>query len=203
MTGRALPVARAISLAAALATSTAREASTAPAPTVPASTAVARGSSPGSEQKGVVPAFADLPTILAAVKAPGATAVLVNVWASWCDPCRQEMPALLRFYRAHRAGGLRLVLVSADDPDQRGEVTRFLAESGAADARVFIKTGDDMAFINGLEPSWSGALPASFLYDGRGRRRHFWLGPVTASELENGLRDLRNDPTTRQKRGQP
>ena len=48
-----------------------------------------------------------------AVRAPGARAVLVNVWATWCDPVAQEMPDLIRFYRDHREDGLRLVLVSA------------------------------------------------------------------------------------------
>src|SRR6187402_2506401 len=55
---------------------------------------------------------AELPAILAAIKAPGAQAVLVNVWATWCEPCREEMPDLVRFYRDHRAQGLRLVLIS-------------------------------------------------------------------------------------------
>src|SRR3954466_12666606 len=73
---------------------------------------------------------AELPAILAAVKAPGAQAVLVNVWATWCEPCREEMPDLVRFYRDHRAQGLRLVLISADDDDQRAEVARVLGGLG-------------------------------------------------------------------------
>src|SRR3954467_3512673 len=83
---------------------------------------------------------AELPAILAAVKAPGAAAVLVNVWASWCEPCREEMPDLIRFYRDHRAQGLRLVLISADDDDQRGEVERILGALGF-DGPAFIKHG--------------------------------------------------------------
>jgi thiol-disulfide isomerase/thioredoxin len=137
-----------------------------------------------------VPTPADLATILAAVRAPGARAVLVNLWATWCDPCREEMPDLIRFYRAHRAEGLRLVLVSADDPGSPKDVARFLVEAGATGAQAFIKTGDDMVFINGLDARWSGALPASFLYDGRGGERRFWPGRVTLPDLEAALAQI-------------
>jgi thiol-disulfide isomerase/thioredoxin len=132
----------------------------------------------------------DLAAVRAAIAAPGATAVLVNVWATWCDTCRAELPGLLRFAREHRPAGLRLILVSADDEDQRDQVAAFLTRAGARDAVAFIKHGDDTRFVNGLDPRWSGALPASFLYDGRGVERRFWPGPVTARDLEAGLRDL-------------
>jgi len=145
------------------------------------------------------PALAELPEILTAVRAPGARAVLVNVWATWCDPCRQEMPDLIRFYRDHRQDGLRLVLVSADDEENRGEVVRVLAEAGLpADALSFVKRGDDMKFINGLDRRWGGALPASFLFDGRGHKRHTWAGPVTYHALELGTAGLLSrEPTKR------
>lgn len=141
-----------------------------------------------------VPKPADLATILAAVRAPGARAVLVNLWATWCDPCREEMPDLIRFYRAHRAEGLRLVLVSADDPESQQEVARFLAEAGAGGAQAFIKTGDDMAFINGLDARWSGALPATFLYASHGVQRQFWPGRVTLPDLEAALAQIAAPP---------
>lgn len=137
------------------------------------------------------PVVAELPAILTAVRAPGAKAVLVNVWATWCDPCRDELPEVARFYRDHRAQGLRLVLVSADDEDNGAEVARVLAAAGIpADTPSFIKHGDDMAFINGLERSWSGALPASFLFDGGGHQHHWWGNPVTAPALELGAAGL-------------
>ena len=150
------------------------------------------------------PALAELPEILTAVRSPGARAVLVNVWATWCDPCREEMPDLIRFYREHRVDGLRLVLVSADDEENRAEVARVLAEAGLpADALSFIKGGDDMKFINGLDPHWSGALPASFLFDGRGRKRHTWGGPVTYHALEVGCAGLLSKRPTKTGRTRP
>lgn len=154
------------------------------------------------------PTPGDLATVLAAVREPGASAVLVNVWATWCEPCRAEMPEIVRFYLDHRAGGLRLVLVSADDLQSRREVARFLAKvgAGASGARAFIKTGDDMAFINGLDARWSGALPASFLFDGRGQQRRFWPGQVTLRDLEAGLAEMADqgrDATDKRTKGHP
>ena len=137
------------------------------------------------------PAVAELPAILAAVRAPGAKAVLINVWATWCDPCREELPAIARFYRQHRAQGLRLVLVSADALASGAEIRRVLAAAGMpGDTPSFIKRGDDMKFIDGLDRRWSGALPASFLFDGGGHERRWWGAPVTATDLELGVAGL-------------
>ncbi len=137
----------------------------------------------------------DLPGIRAAVTAPGATAVLVTVWATWCDACREEMPTVLQFFHAHRGSGLRLILVSADDEDQREQVASFLKDAGAEGAQAFIKRGgDDDAFIAGFDRRWTGAIPASFLYDGQGTKRKFWSGQVTLHELEAGLRNV-NKPS--------
>lgn len=126
--------------------------------------------------------IAELPAIMAAVKAPGAQAVLVNVWATWCEPCREEMPDLVRFYRDHRADGLRLVLISADDDEQRDEVARVLGALGF-DGPAFIKRGNDMTFIDALDPGWKGALPATFLFDAHGAKKRSWLGSVTYDDL--------------------
>ena len=104
------------------------------------------------------------------------------------------MPTVLQFFRAHRASGLRLILVSADDEDQREQVASFLKDAGAEGAQAFIKSGDDDTFISGLDPRWTGAIPASFLYDARGAKRHFWSGEVTMHELEAGLRNM-NKPS--------
>jgi hypothetical protein len=88
----------------------------------------------------------------------------------------------VRFYRDNRAQGLRLVLISADDDDQRAEVARVLGALGF-DGPAFIKRGNDMAFIDALDPKWKGALPATFLFDGRGAKKKSWLGSVTYDDL--------------------
>ena len=84
--------------------------------------------------------------------APGARATLVNVWASWCGPCREEFPALLGVMRRHPEA--RLLLVSADFDAQVGEARRYLRDHGITDT-TYLKHGGDQPFIDALAPEWS------------------------------------------------
>jgi len=122
-----------------------------------------------------------------AVREPGARVTLVNVWATWCAPCREEFPELVRLERAWRDRGARVMFVSADFDDQLPAVRAFLSEQGVT-APSWIKTGDDMAFINAIEPRWTGALPATFIYDSRGELVRFWEGKADYAKFESELR---------------
>jgi thiol-disulfide isomerase/thioredoxin len=143
---------------------------------------------------------ANLQQVQEAIRKPGARAVLVNVWATFCEPCREEMPALLKVFRARQARGLRLVLISADDEDGRVEAQRVLGGLGV-NFPTYLKTGDDMAFINGIDPRWTGALPASFLFDGQGQIRQFWPGQVTARDVGPKIDELLQQTTNASNKG--
>jgi thiol-disulfide isomerase/thioredoxin len=151
---------------------------------------------------------ASLATILAEAKASRAPLVLVNVWATWCDPCREELPDLLRLYREHRAAGLRLVMISADDPDGRAQAAAVLTAAAARagvgralDATSYLKDDDDMKLIDGLDPRWSGALPATFLFDAGGQRIRSWLAPITFADVDAELRRQLTKATGGAKKG--
>ena len=141
-----------------------------------------------------IPAPAPAPVVAEAlldeVRKPGAGAVLVNVWATWCTPCREEFPDLLHVARELAPRGLRLVLVSVDFPEDTAETTSFLTSQGV-DFATFVRTGKDEAFVNGLEPKWSGAIPATFLYDAGGKLVQFWEGkasyPVIKKRAQKAL----------------
>lgn len=117
------------------------------------------------------------------VRESGAKAVLVNMWATWCGPCREEFPGLVRVARKYEGRGLKVMLVSADDDAEMATVKKFLAEEGV-DFPAYIKAEKDQPFIDGLDKQWTGALPATFLYDGSGTLRDFWEGGVTFNVFE-------------------
>ena len=56
--------------------------------------------------------------------------LLLNVWATWCDPCRDEMPSLERLYRDYKSRGLRVAAVSIDDPGNEQLIRDFVRENG-------------------------------------------------------------------------
>ena len=95
------------------------------------------------------------PAGIPALVAPRGGVTLVNVWATWCAPCRREFPGLLGVASERASQGVRLVLISADFPDQRPAVLSFLAAQGIRDT-TYIKDGPDQPFIDSLSPRWSG-----------------------------------------------
>ncbi len=131
----------------------------------------------------------DAESLAGALREHEAPYLLVNVWSTWCEPCVEEMPAVVATGRRYEARGLGLVLISADAPSQRDAAHAFLAEHGAPMPSYF-KTGSDDAFIEALHAEWSGALPATLLLDRARRVVHFWPGPVDEASLRDPIETL-------------
>ena len=116
--------------------------------------------------------------------------VLVNFWATWCKPCRAEMPALAKLEARLRARGLKLITVSADEEDKETQAEAFITQTGVPAPAYIRKAKDDDKFINFVDPKWSGALPASILYDKSGKRVKSFIGETSMKELEAAIQKL-------------
>ncbi len=105
--------------------------------------------------------------------------VLVNFWATWCDPCREEMPALAAAAKAFPSKDLAVVLVSIDSLAKSAEVVKFLAKEKVPFVCWQAKTHDDQKFIEAVDKSWSGAVPYTLIYDRSGAVVAKLAGPQT------------------------
>lgn len=103
-------------------------------------------------------------------------AVLLNVWATWCPPCRKEMPDLQRLHERYEARGLRVVGVSIDAPGADAAVHDFLAEFGIT--YTILRDPEDR--ISSLLQS--PGVPVTLLIDAGGIVRWRHLGPVTSED---------------------
>jgi cytochrome c biogenesis protein CcmG/thiol:disulfide interchange protein DsbE len=112
--------------------------------------------------------------------------VLVNFWATWCLPCRAEMPLLEAMWKRHAASGFVLVGFSTDRAGE-GSVRKFLAEHGITYPVAIVGQDVDAAF-GGVR-----GIPTSFLLDQTGRIRHRVVGPLAPASLELAVRRLLAD----------
>jgi thiol-disulfide isomerase/thioredoxin len=129
------------------------------------------------------------PQLLDRIGTSLARAVVLNVWATWCTTCRAELPDLMKLRRDYRADGLEVLFVSADFASELPQVREFLRLQGV-DFTTYIRQGEDMAFIDALQPDWSGALPATFVYDHSGRLVRWWQGSASYETFVERVRDL-------------
>ncbi|MBI1792120.1 MAG: TlpA family protein disulfide reductase [Acidobacteria bacterium] len=127
------------------------------------------------------------PTLL---KSGTGRVLLVDFWATWCAPCRKEMPALAALQAKFRARGLLLITVSADEPEQEADALRFLKRHRVPGPAYIKRVTDDDRFIRRVDPRWSGALPALFLYDRAGRLVTSFVGETEAGAVEAAVRKL-------------
>jgi len=117
-------------------------------------------------------------------------AVLFDFWATWCDPCRAELPELVQLERKWRERGLVLVTVSADSPDQETAALDFVQKIGVKLPAYIKHVRDDDAFINSIDAQWSGALPALFLYGRDGHRAASFVGETETATVERAVARL-------------
>jgi thiol-disulfide isomerase/thioredoxin len=114
--------------------------------------------------------------------------LLVNFWATFCDPCRDEFPDLVKIDKDYRPQSLEFVTVSLDDVSElKTGVPKFLNAMKATMPAYLLDTTDPEPAINLVDPRWRGDLPATFLYNEKGEVVYKHIGRVNPAELREAI----------------
>ena len=114
--------------------------------------------------------------------------IVLNFWATWCVPCRHEMPLLAEVWERYRDRGVELIGASADAPERRREVERFVRRH-RLDFPIWV--GATTADLERL--GLGEALPATAILDRDGGIAFTILGPIAPGDLEARLDWLLGD----------
>ena len=104
-------------------------------------------------------------------------AVLVNIWASWCPPCRAEMPAMQRVYESLKDEGFTILAVNATAQDSRADALEFISQYGLTFPILFDTEGVVARMYE------NRALPSSYFIDPQGRISEVVIGGPMAETL--------------------
>ena len=109
---------------------------------------------------------------------PSHKPLLVNFWATWCDPCREEFPDLVKLDADYK-GKIDFITISLDELSEIDrDVPKFLADMKAGMPAYLLKAQDDDAAIAFVSKEWTGALPLTILYDASGKQIYYRQGKV-------------------------
>ena len=126
------------------------------------------------------------------LKRDGANAkpLLVNFWATWCDPCREEFPELVKI-NADYKGKIDFIVVSIDDlAEINRDVPKFLIEMKAEMPAYLLKTQDEEAAIASVSKNWQGGMPFTVLFNEKGEIVYSLQGKVEPEILRGAIEKL-------------
>ena len=108
--------------------------------------------------------------------------ILVNNWATWCPPCREEMPEFKAYYDKYKDQGFQVIAIEAGEPE--AEVRNFVEQAGLD--FVILLDPENKSLITFQHNS----LPNSFVIDRKGNLRLAWLGAINGPTLEKYVTPL-------------
>lgn len=119
--------------------------------------------------------------------------LFLNVWATWCIPCREEFPDLVQLTNEYKEKKVEFVGLSVDYPDEiTTKIIPFL-KSVRANFKIYVQDFKDSAvLIQRLDANWSGAIPATFIFDAEGSRQATIIGMGRYEQFKEQLDKILN-----------
>jgi peroxiredoxin len=113
--------------------------------------------------------------------------LLVNVWATWCGPCVEEMPELVEMYRMFRGRGFGLATISLDDPAKRDSALDMLKKNHASALNYISKVESQDKLAEALDKEWPGPVPYTILVAPGGKVIYRKSGGIDPLEVKRAI----------------
>lgn len=113
-----------------------------------------------------------------------ADAVVLNVWATWCGPCRIEFPEFVRFGRDMADRNVAVRFLSVDEPDLRPQIEQFLTEHEVGGRTYLSAEGTEIVNALAAPNPWTYGIPVTFIFGPDGELRDYWEGVVNYDFLD-------------------
>lgn len=115
--------------------------------------------------------------------------LVVNFWATWCEPCRDEYPMIVDLAKQFKSQGVEVIGVDMDDESDMNLVRRFIARMQPPFPNYRQKPGIDLdRFYDGVNPQWKGTMPQTIFYGRDGSVVGFFLGSRPRAQFEQAFR---------------
>jgi thiol-disulfide isomerase/thioredoxin len=115
--------------------------------------------------------------------------LVVNFWATWCEPCRDEYPMVVELAKQFKPQGVEVVGIDMDDESDMNLVRRFLVKMAPGFPNYRQKPGIDLdRFYDGVNPQWKGTMPQTMFYGKDGNVIGFFLGSRPRAQFEQAFR---------------
>ena len=114
---------------------------------------------------------------------------LINLWATWCGPCVNEMPDFLNVNRMYRRRDFEFITFSTDKPDKKDRALKTLTRLQASSKNYIYNSEDIYKLIELIDPKWQGALPYTLLIEPNGKVVFSKQGSLTPQELKKLIVD--------------
>ncbi len=117
------------------------------------------------------------------------TTYVVNFWATWCAPCVKELPYFEKINQQYQDKKVSVLLVSLDFPRQvKTKLIPFINKNKLQSNIVFLNDVNEDVWIRAIDSTWSGAIPATLIYNAK--QRKFYKQSFDYETLENEILDL-------------
>lgn len=119
--------------------------------------------------------------------------LLLNIWASWCGPCKKEFPDLVKLAEKYKKSKkVEIVGLSVDDRgDLNSDVIPFL-EKNNVNFKIYLQNFKNIEELIEIFPQWQGAIPLTVIFDAKGNQKNFIIGMRDFAFFDKAIQDVLN-----------